>query len=121
MLSWRNVFIACVVPLAVFATWCLLDDRTRLTIFQPNGFIQSGEVLGIVVGDPRSNARQKLQHEGMVFEETQNGGVCFFRTVNPGRQVDIFFVKSWHGGMLCVVSRRERVEELIWAFQPLDL
>ena len=35
--------------------------------------------------------------------------------------MDLFFVQSWHGGMVCIVSRNERVEELIWAFQPISL
>lgn len=103
------------------AGWLLIDVRTRLTLFQPNGFIQSGSALGVAVGDARSSARLKLLNQGMTPQESQNGGTCFFRKVEPDRQLDIFFVKSWHGGMVCIVSRNERVDELIWAFQPVSL
>lgn len=105
----------------LIVAWLLVDDRTRLTLLRPNGFIQSGRVLGVAVGDTRSSARLKLQGQGMAFQETQSGGTCFFRKVEADRQLDIFFVKSWHGGMVCIVLRHERVDELIWAFQPVSL
>lgn len=105
----------------IVAGWLLTDARNRLTIFQPNGFIQSGSVLGVEVGDARSSAQSKLRSQGMTFSATKNGGTCFFRPVKPDRQLDIFFVQSWHGGVICIVSRNEHVEELIWAFQPVSL
>lgn len=105
----------------IVAGWLLTDARNRLTLFQPNGFIQSGSVLGVEVGDTRSSAQSKLRSHGMIFSETKNGGTCFFRPVKPDRQLDLFFVQSWHGGIVCIVSRNERVEELIWAFQPISL
>jgi len=103
------------------AVWLLTDARTRLTLFQPNGFIQSGSALGVAVGDTRSSAQQKLVGQSMTLNETSMGGTCFFRAVKPDRQLDLFFVKSWHGGLVCVVSLNGRVEELIWAFQPISL
>ncbi len=102
------------------AGWLLTDARTRLTLFQPNGSIQSGSALGVAVGDTRLNAERELLRQGMALRETTNGGTCFYRAVKPDRQLDLFFVQSWHGGMVCVVSRNERVEELIWAFQPIS-
>ena len=109
------------VCLAILAGWLLANERTRLTLLKPNGFIDSGQALGVAIGDSRNSALQKLRNSGMAFQRTQNGGTCFFREVQPGRELDTFFVTSWHGGMVCVVSRDERVEELIWAFQPVSL
>lgn len=109
-------FIALVV-----AGWLLSDARTRLTLFQPNGYIQSGSVLGVAVGDTRSSAQLELRSQGMTLQEMPNDETCFFRAVKPDRQLDVFFVQSWHGGTICIVSRNERVEELIWAFQPMSL
>lgn len=57
----------------------------------------------------------------MILKEATNGGTCFFRSVKPDRQLDVYFVQSWHGGMICIVSRDERVEDLVWAFQPVSL
>ncbi len=105
----------------IVAGWLLTDARTRLTLFRPNGFIQSGSVLGVAVGDTRSSAQLELRNQGMTLQKTPTDGTCFFRAVKPGRQLDVFFVRSWHGGMICTVSRNERVEELIWAFQPVSL
>lgn len=102
------------------AAWLLTDARTRLTLFKPNGFIQSGSALGVAVGDTRLNSQRKLLPQGMVLQESTNGGTCFYRAVKSDRQLDLFFVQSWHGGMVCIVSRNERVEELIWAFQPIS-
>lgn len=42
------------------AGWLLTDARTRLTLFQPNGSIQSGSALGVAVGDTRLNAEREL-------------------------------------------------------------
>jgi hypothetical protein len=98
-----------------------LDERTRLTVFEPNGSIDSGESLGIEIGDSRSDALDVLIASGMVLKRSQDGGICFHQKVKPGKVLDIFFVESWHGGMVCVVSSNERVEELIWAFQPVSL
>lgn len=109
------------LAVVMITAWLLVDERSRLTLFRPNGFIQSGRALGVAVGDTRSSARLKLRNQGLALQETRNGGMCFFRKVEPDRQLDIFFVKSWHGGMICVVSRHERVDELIWAFQPVSL
>lgn len=106
---------------ALIAAWLLADVRNRLSLFQPNGFIQSGSLLGAKIGDTRSSALVKLRGKGLVLQGTTNGGTCFFRSVEPGRQLDVFHVKSWHGGTICVVSRDDRVEELIWAFQPVSL
>ena len=105
----------------ILAGWLLTDARTRLTLFEPNGFVQSGSALGVAVGDTRSNAQRTLLRQGMAIGETTKGGTCFHRAVKPDRQLDLFLVQSWHGGVVCVVSRNERVEELIWAFQPLSL
>lgn len=105
----------------ILAVWLLIDVRTRLTLFQPNGYIQSGSALGVTVGEARLNARQKLLSEGMTLTGSQFGGTCFFRDVEPKRQLDIFFVNSWHGSMVCIVSQNERVDEVIWAFQPVSL
>lgn len=105
----------------IIAGWLLTDSRTRLTMFQPNGFIQSGSALGLAVGDTRSNAQRKLLSQGMALGEATKGGTCFYRAVKPDRQLDLFVVRSWHGGVICVVSRNERVEEVIWAFQPISL
>jgi len=99
----------------------LTDARNRLVLFRPNGFIQSGSVLGLEIGDTRSSAQSKLRSKGMTLQATSNGGTCFFRPVKPDRQLDVFFVQSWHGGVMCIVSRNEHVEELIWAFQPVSL
>ncbi len=119
--AWTRILILAAVCLAILAGWFFLDERTRLTVFKPNGFIVSGEALGVAIGDSRDSALQKLRNSGMAFQGTQNGGTCFFREVQPGRELDTFFVSSWHGGMVCIVSRNERVEELIWAFQPVSL
>lgn len=117
----RILVILVAVCLAILAAWVFSDDRTRLTLIRPNGFIDSGQALGVVIGDSRDSALQKLRDSGMTFQGTQNGGTCFFREVQPDRELDSFFVTSWHGGMVCIVSRNERVEELIWAFQPVSL
>lgn len=98
----------------------MTDARTRLTLFQPNGFIQSGSALGVTVGDARLSVERELFRQGMTLRETTSGGTCFYRAVKPDRQLDLFFVHSWHGGVVCVVSRNGRVEELIWAFQPIS-
>lgn len=116
----RLILMFCVFAL-IIAGWLLVDVRTRHTLFRPNGFIQSGNELGVTVGDTRQSARAELLSQGMSFQESQNGGTCFFRKVRPDQQLDIFHVNSWHGGMVCVVSRNERVEEFIWAFQPVSL
>lgn len=107
---------------ALLATaWQLTDSRTRLTIFQPNGFIRAGSLFAVAVGDTRSSSRSALQNQRMTLRGASNGGTCFFRAVAADRQLDVFFVQTWHGGTICTVSRNERVEEVIWAFQPVSL
>lgn len=117
----KPLLLAIGLATLIVAGWLLTDARTRLTLFEPNGFIQSGSALGVAVGDTRSNAQRALLTQGMSIGETTKGGLCFYRAVKPDRQMDLFLVQSWHGGVVCVVSRNERVEELIWAFQPVSL
>lgn len=74
------------------AAWLLTDARTRLTLYKPNGFIQSGSALGVAVGDTRLNSQRKLLQQGMALQESTNGGTCFYRAVKSDRQLDLFFV-----------------------------
>jgi hypothetical protein len=103
------------------AIWLWLDERSRLTLFQPHGYIDSGSVFGVEIGESRLEVRRELESAGFEYQRTELGQVCFFRPTPPESTVDVFFVTSWQGGMVCVVSTSDVVQEIIWAFQPSSL
>lgn len=117
----KRLLTIIVIGLSVSAFFIFLDERTKLTIFQPNGFIKSGTVFGISIGEDPNSARKKLQRKKIIFYETNIGGTCAFRRLHADVRIDYYLVNSWHGGNVCIVSKQERIYEIIWAFQPVDL
>lgn len=97
----------------------LCDARTRILLSKPEGYIDNGSVFGVAIGESRLSARQKLLSKGMKLTQSKYGGICFSRELAPDRILDIFLTQSWHGGMVCIISENERVDEVIWQFQPM--
>ncbi|MEY3232952.1 MAG: hypothetical protein RL230_223 [Pseudomonadota bacterium] len=91
-----------------------------MALFHPNGLISSGAKLGVSIGADRKTAREQIERKGMEFQRSQRGGICFFRQVSNEFEVDVFFVDTWHGGMVCLLSKNGHIRQLIWAFQPVS-
>lgn len=117
----KKAFMAFAALIFALTGWLYVDEQTRLTLFHSNGFISSGTALGVTIGADQMATREQIRQKGMKFQRAQLGGTCFFQEVSKEYEVDVFFVESWHGGMVCLVSKDSQVRQLIWAFQPVSL
>jgi len=107
-----------IVSIGAFAAFVTLDERNQVVLFNHSGSTTTGAFLGVSVGMPRATAHEQLKKKGLVLQKSLAGGGCLEWTFLDAQTVDVFQDDSWRKGAVCVASRGETVERLVWYFDP---
>lgn len=107
-----------VLALLALPIGLLAADSRRSIFLGLSGVARHGERFGVTVGEPMSAAADKLlKLPGVELYQRRNGGLCLFRDLPRGHQIDIYADDSWRKGTICVIGRKGRVVEIIWEYQ----
>ena len=117
---WTVMIVLLLGPLVA---WCSMPlDRTALTLFDSQGNIASGEMLGARVGTSLNDAQASLRRAGWRpadpwIDRTQTG--CGGRIRRANEQMRIFLDRSWRRGAVCLFYSSDHVAAIAWTFSPL--
>jgi len=107
------VVVAAITILATIAHW----DARREVLWAWRGYADSGEALGVRVGEPFPTAEGRLlRFSGVSRNGHKQGGICIMREFEGDVTLHLFWDRSWRYGVICVAERDGRVAEVIWDY-----
>jgi hypothetical protein len=113
----KGMIIAFVAIVGILAAFAISDPRNR-GFFPPQGYVASGGKFGVRIGDELKPSITRMRsYKGVSIIKTQKGGTCIFREYGPDYDISVFNDESWRMGVVCLVSKNERVAEIVWSYQ----
>lgn len=113
-----SVITLVVVSVGAFAVFVAQDERNQVVFFNHSGSTTTGAILGASVGMSRAEAHEQLERKGLVLRKSFTGHGCLEWKFEDAQTVDVFRDDSWRKGAVCVASRGDTVERLVWYFDP---
>lgn len=116
----RIILAAALVIILIFLIF-LGDERNRMALGvlgDSEGYIDSGSILGVRIGQNVSEATKDLELLGLLQDGTESGGACGTVLFDPDKTVTFFIDDTWRGGVVCIVHNDEFVGGIAWWYLP---
>ena len=95
------------------AAFFLIGEERRAAVLGSEGYIQSGEKFGVVVGMDRTQAVRLVEDRGYERVAPTEDKVCNGRRYSEVEDLDVLFNEKANG-VICLASQDARITSIGW-------